>query len=202
MLDLVPILQPFVAELNLQAQSEHFLVRYSLRQPEYGRGNILGGVRHAAFVPTVVDGLEHAYSRLIQPPHSRLAPVVNPEVGKTLVYLFDLAAVGPRFGWPFTASEADVNRTPFICLPTRPHHPTFDAVMQYMSVAVRKGATFAAKGSQLSGCKIGREIGRAVSAMDCDKEGTDRPGSRTWGALMSRFRYESFSLLNLFFYPV
>ena len=61
--------------------------------------------------------------------------------------------------------------------------------------AAGKGASFAARGGQLSGCEMGREIGRAVIATDHDREETGRPGSRARGVLMSSPRYESVSSL-------
>ena len=68
-----------------------------------------------------------------------------------------------------------------------------------MSVAAGKGATFAAKGGQLSGCAMRREIEHAAIATDCSAEKTDEPWRRTGGTQMRCPRYEVVSSWKPFF---
>lgn len=134
-------LEPFVRELDLTAESEHFRIKYSLREKPSGRGNASGGVCDAVMIPTILDGLERLYSKLTRPPHSRQGPVVEPQAKKTLVYVLDLAAVGPGYGWPSSDHAIDPPHPPFICLPARTEHPTLDAALQYARVAAIHEAT-------------------------------------------------------------
>ena len=66
----------------------------------------------------------------------------------------------------------------------------------WVLIAARNGATFAAGGGQLSGCAMGREIGRAAIEMDRNGEWTDAPWSRSRRARMNSPRYEVASSLK------
>jgi hypothetical protein len=119
------LLKKIVDRLDHSMESEHFIVRYTLRNPIVGPGAGAWGVRDPALVPLILGSLERLYATMTGLPHHRKPPIVPPQTGKTPVYVFELTALGPGFGSPFTF--ADTSGIPFICLPAR----SFEAAMHF-----------------------------------------------------------------------
>src|SRR5262245_22920785 len=108
-----------VSSLGESKISEHFVVRYAVRNPAQGRGGGTHGIRDRKVVDVYVEALEAAYAVLRAGPWNR-PPPVRGSIGKTLVYLCDLVSVG--LGSPLTAM--DRARVPFIALPSRSYEIT------------------------------------------------------------------------------
>ncbi len=106
--------------LTLEAESEHFLVHYGLRNPVKGRGLGAHGVRDRSIIQTYLRSLERLYQHLRAKPWSRPQPIVG-DSGRIEIYVFDISELIPADGSPFT-SAAD--NTPYICLPTGSYEPS------------------------------------------------------------------------------
>lgn len=79
-------LDPIVKSLTATRRSEHFLLRYAMRNPKTGVGSGAHGVRRAALISQYVKALETAWRALTEEPWKRPTPVSD---GCTPVYIYD-----------------------------------------------------------------------------------------------------------------
>jgi hypothetical protein len=106
-------------------ESEHFRIKYSLRNPWEGRGRGAGGVSGTGqLIEAYKEGLEMLYSKLTSPPLSR------PELDQIIeVYILDVTSIFPIMSAPFTSVDQD--GVPFIVLPCRTSAPTCETERQW-----------------------------------------------------------------------
>jgi hypothetical protein len=112
------------ARLPLSLESDHFILRYGLRNPREGKGLGAGGVSDGRLLNTYLDALERTYGVMTGEPWSRDAPTVGDEE-KTVVYVFDVSESFPGYYGPFTF--VDLKGAPFIGLTSGSTEPTADA---------------------------------------------------------------------------
>src|SRR4030095_3920510 len=70
-------------------ESDHFLIRYGLRNPRKGKGLGPDGVADSVLARSYRNSLERLYMTITQPPWNRPAPQVG-SYGKTIVYICDI----------------------------------------------------------------------------------------------------------------
>jgi hypothetical protein len=112
-------------ELSEMMVSEHFAIRYGLRNPRWGKGLGPNGVGDPDLIRWYLSALERLYREMSDPLWGRRPPRTDAS-GKTLVYVCDLDQVG--MGVPFTAANKE--RVPFIVLSSRSNEPLNDGVMR------------------------------------------------------------------------
>ena len=102
-------------------ESQHFIARFTFRNPFVGKRNWVGGVRSHAIVHAYLDGLERLFGTMIQEPWKRESPYTRGQ-GKIKVGIFDTSKLKFRQSEPFTNS--DWQHIPFICLPHQNNEPS------------------------------------------------------------------------------
>lgn len=107
-------------------ESEHFVVRYGLRNPRKGRGLGPSGVGDEGLIRWYLSAMERLFRTMTNPPWSRVIPQWSAS-GKLPVYVCNLDQV-VRGGDPFTAF--DRNGAPFIALSCRSSEPLTSSAMQ------------------------------------------------------------------------
>ncbi len=131
-------LQAIVDKLRLTLESDHFIIRFGLRNPERGKGLGSGGVRDEALLRCYRDALERLYSVMTSPPLN-YKPLKVASEGKTLVYVFEISDLFPGKDDPFMS--VDMDGIPYICLPCRSCEPTTGAELQLAAVRAVHEAT-------------------------------------------------------------
>ncbi len=114
-------LHGIINRLPLTMESEHFLIRYGLRNPVRGKGLGASGVQDRGLLLTYVKALERLHKTMTEPPWNRPLPLTGTS-GKTPIYVFNISELTPVDGSPFT--DTDLDDVPFICLPSRSFEPS------------------------------------------------------------------------------
>lgn len=113
-------------KLSLTLKSDHFVVRYGLRNPTQGRGLGASGVSDRGLLLTYIHALERLYQVMISPPWKRPELVRNSEE-KIQVYVFAISELVPGDGSPFAGTTSE--GLPFVCLPSGSVEPSAHAEM-------------------------------------------------------------------------
>ncbi len=119
-------LQAIISKLPLTMESEHFLIRYGLRNPPQGKGLGASGIQDRGLLLTYVKALERLHKTMTESPWNRPFPQTG-DSGKTPIYVFNISELTPFDGSPFT--DTDLNDVPFICLPSRSFEPSMQDEM-------------------------------------------------------------------------
>jgi len=122
----------FIARLNCASESEHYVVRYCLRDPYIGKGNGPRGVANHLLTVCYIENLERLYAALSGP----LVGWIRKPALKTQVHLLDLDDLPDRS--PLAA--LDSHGVPFIVLPCRSLEPSPQMAQQRAAVeAIHEG---------------------------------------------------------------
>lgn len=116
-----------IERLPLIMESEHFRLRYGLRNPACGKGLGASGVADRSLPLTYLHALEKLYRTMSAAPWGRPAAITD-ATGKTPVYIFEISELMPGDSSPFIHANAE--KIPFICLPSRSSEPSAQSEMQ------------------------------------------------------------------------
>ena len=136
----MPVLrmEDILEKLPLILESDHFIVRFALRNPQEGRGEKRGGVRNQRLLLAYLDALERLYATMTEGPWKRYPPNTGGQ-GKTLVFVFDTSEFLRSADCPFTS--VDHKGIPFIGLPYQNNEPIIHGELQRAAVEAIHEAT-------------------------------------------------------------